>query len=167
MDLGCAGTSNTDEDTPSISQLLSEAPPPPPPTSRVPPLKSWGLDLAQPLKQIRSRRYALPGDCPVKLSSTRNLCGKKVLRPQSTVAVAMRKWRHAARLVGNVQPKYYSKERTSNHAARAVRRDVRGNIFVEKNWHCRHHLWRLELRSHRCRHVRFPPRHALVTHCFA
>ena len=36
LDLDCAGTSSTDEDTPSISQLLSEAPPPPPPISRLP-----------------------------------------------------------------------------------------------------------------------------------
>ena len=36
LDLDCAGTSTTDGDTPSISQLLSEAPPPPPPISRLP-----------------------------------------------------------------------------------------------------------------------------------
>ena len=36
LDLDCAGSSSTDEDTPSISQLLSEAPPPPPPISRLP-----------------------------------------------------------------------------------------------------------------------------------
>ena len=36
LHLDCAGTSSTDGDTPSISQLLSEAPPPPPPTSRLP-----------------------------------------------------------------------------------------------------------------------------------
>ena len=36
LDLDCAGTSTIDGDTPSISQLLSEAPHPPPPTSRLP-----------------------------------------------------------------------------------------------------------------------------------
>ena len=36
LDLDCAGTSTPDGDTPSISQLLSEAPLPPPPTSRLP-----------------------------------------------------------------------------------------------------------------------------------
>ena len=36
LDLDCAGTSTCDGDTPSISQLLSEAPLPPPPTSRLP-----------------------------------------------------------------------------------------------------------------------------------
>ena len=36
LDLDCAGTSTNDGDTPSISQLPSEAPLPPPPTSRLP-----------------------------------------------------------------------------------------------------------------------------------
>ena len=34
LDLDCAGTSSSDGDTPSISQLLSEAPPPPPARNR-------------------------------------------------------------------------------------------------------------------------------------
>ena len=54
--LDCAGTSTTDKDAPSISQLLSEAPIAPPPTSRLP-ARPWGLDLAQPFVRIRSRRY--------------------------------------------------------------------------------------------------------------
>ena len=57
--LDCAGTSSTDGDTP-LHQPASVRSAPPTPAyqpSPSPPLRSWGLDLAQPFMHIRSRRY--------------------------------------------------------------------------------------------------------------
>ena len=92
LDLDCAGTSTTDGDTPSISQLHSEAPlPPRVPAVSQPAPKELRLGFGPAIMHIRSCRYRngiawrMPSKTVIVKPSAEKRCGGKKTAVLSTV----------------------------------------------------------------------------------